>query len=200
MSSLFTPRAIFYRQKKGFTGENIYLAVVVQKMVNSIKSGVMFSKNPTSNDETILIEAVWGLGEGIVSGRIKPDNYVISKNLENFKIKEINISKKKTAIIKNKNGENEIINLNEEQSEKRVLDNYELKRLAQYAKQLEEHYKKPQDIEFAIDEGGIYIVQSRPITTSFKESKGEPDGKILLSGLAASPGISSGIVKIIREI
>ena len=199
MSSLFTPRAIFYREKKGFKHEQSYLAVVVQKMVDSKKSGVMFSKNPTKNDESIVIEAVWGLGEGIVSGMIKPDHYVVDKDLDNFKIIESKISIKKIAIVKNREGKNETIKL-KEKAEQKVLSSYEIKRLAQYARQLEEHYKKPQDIEFAIDESGIFIVQSRPITTTFKESEGDIEGEVLLSGLGASPGVSSGIVRIVRDI
>ncbi len=200
MSSLFTPRAIFYREKKGFQHDKSLLAVVVQKMIDSTKSGVMFSKNPVKSDKSIVIEAVFGLGEGIVSGQIKPDHYVVSPNLENFKILEAQISSKKIAIIRNDDGENETIKLNEEQSKKRVLDNYEIKRLAQFAEQLEEHYKKPQDIEFAIDKTGIYIVQSRPITTQFKEAQEEISGEVLLAGLGASPGIASGVVKIISDL
>lgn len=200
MSSLFTPRAIFYREKKGFPHEKSYLAVVVQKMVDSVKSGVMFSRNPTTSENNIVIEAVWGLGEGIVSGQIKPDHYVVSPDLDNFEISEIKISEKKTAIIKNAEGKNETIQLNKEQRTKRVLDNYEIKRLAQYAKQLEDHYKKPQDIEFAVDKNTIFIVQSRPITTQFKESKEKVSGKEVLTGLGASPGISSGTVKIIHDL
>ncbi|MBS3098664.1 phosphoenolpyruvate synthase [Candidatus Pacearchaeota archaeon] len=200
MSSLFTPRAIFYREKKGFDHSKSYLAVVVQKMIDSEKSGVIFSQNPTRNDGRIIIESVWGLGEGIVSGRIKPDHYEVNGDLDNFKIEKVEVNLKKIAIIRNEEGENEEIKLRNEQSKKRVLDNYEIKRLAQFARQLEEHYKKPQDIEFAIDESGISIVQSRPITTIAKESEGEIEGNVLLSGLGASPGISSGPVKIVREM
>jgi len=202
MSSLFTPRAIFYREKKGFDHSKAYLAVVVQKMVASEKSGVMFSQNPTKAGKSIVIEAVFGLGEGIVSGQIKPDHYEVDKDLDDFRITETQVSKKKIAIIKNKEGKNETIKLDEETSNKRVLDNYEIKRLAQFARQLEEHYKKPQDIEFAIDEMGIYIVQSRPITTKVQTPSvsEEISGSVLLSGLAASPGVASGIVKIIHDI
>ena len=81
-ASLFTSRATYYRNKQGFKHENAYLAVVVQKMVDSDKSGVMFSKDPTTKSDNIIIEAVWGLGEGIVSGEITPDNYIVSPDLE----------------------------------------------------------------------------------------------------------------------
>ncbi|MBS3088895.1 phosphoenolpyruvate synthase [Candidatus Pacearchaeota archaeon] len=200
MSSLFTPRATYYRTKKGFAHENSLLAVVIQKMVNSVKSGVMFSQNPTTKADHIIIEAVWGLGEGIVSGQIKPDHHVVSEDLENFKILETKIANKKIAIVKNEEGKNETIKLTPERSNQQVLSSYEIKTLAQLAQKLEEHYKKPQDIEFAIDAGGIYIVQSRPITTKFKESTETVEGEPILSGLAASPGVSSGPVKIVREM
>ena len=201
ISSLFTARAIYYREKKGFKYNQARLAVVVQKMINAEKSGVMFSRNPTRSDKTIVIEAVWGLGEGIVSGQIKPDHYVVSPDMENFKILETEISNKKIAIIRDEEGKTKKISLDIEKAEKRVLDNYEIKRLAQFAKKLEEHYKKPQDIEFAIEGEGIFIVQSRPITTTYSDKNiGEVIGEIILSGLGASPGIASGKVKIIHDL
>ncbi|MBU0760153.1 MAG: phosphoenolpyruvate synthase [Nanoarchaeota archaeon] len=200
MSSLFTARAIYYREKKGFAHEKSYLSVVVQKMIDYEKSGVIFSQNPTRDDKSIVIEAVFGLGEGIVSGKIKPDHFIVSSDLENFKIVVDKVSVKKIAIIRNEQGENQTVKLKEERSKTRVLSDYEIKRLAQYARELEEHYKKPQDIEFAIDREGIYIVQSRPITTSFKKAEGEVSGNVLLSGLGASPGIASGVVKVVHEL
>ena len=200
-ASLFTARATYYRQKKGFTHDKAYLAVVVQKMVDSEKSGVIFSQNPVTKDESILIEAVWGLGEGIVSGRIKPDQYIVDSSMENFKILDTRIGDKKVAIVKDSSGKNIIVKLKDERSKQQVLSSYEIKILAQYAKQLEKHYSKPQDIEFAIERNEIYIVQSRPITTRVSdEEEGEIKGKILASGLGASPGIASGIVKIVRDL
>ncbi len=200
-ASLFTARAVYYRAKKGFSQDKAYIAVVVQKMVNSDKSGVIFSRNPVSTDENIVIEAVWGLGEGIVSGRIKPDNYVVGKDLAEFKIISASVSEKKVAIVRDSSGKNIIVKLTEERSKQQVLSSYEIKILAQYAKKLEEHYKKPQDIEFAISDGEIYIVQSRPITTKFSMEKAkELAGEVLLSGLGASPGVASGVVKIIHDL
>ena len=200
-ASLFTARATYYRQKKGFPHDKSYLAVVIQRMIDSEKSGVIFSQNPVKNDNTIVIESVWGLGEGIVSGQIKPDHYVVAGNLEQFDIKETSISEKKIAIVRNSSGKNETVKLKGERSKQQVLTNYEIKRLAQYAKQLEKHYQKPQDIEFAIERNMIYIVQSRPITTKASAEKHlELKGKIILSGLGASPGIISGVVKIINEM
>lgn len=200
-SSLFTPRAIYYREKKGFEHDKTYLAVVVQRMIDSDKSGVIFSRNPIKNDNSILIEAVWGLGEGIVSGRINPDNYIIDSDLDNFNISKIKVSEKKVAIVRDSAGKNKVVTLTPEKSKHQVLTNYEIKRLAQYAKQLEEHYGKPQDIEFAIEGEEIYIVQSRPITTKASDELApEISGEVLTSGLGASPGVGSGVVKVIKDL
>ena len=196
-ASLFTARAIFYRRKKGFFDEQSYLAVVVQKMIDSQKSGVMFSKNPLKNDNHLIIEAVFGLGEGIVSGMISPDHYILDKDLE---IIERKVSDKKIALTRSSSGKTEQINLNSEISNREVLTGHELKVLGQYGLQLEEHYGVPQDIEFAIDNDGIYIVQSRPITTKVKENDKEIEGNVLFSGFPASPGIASGVVKIIHSL
>lgn len=199
-ASLFTARAVYYRVKKGFSHEESYIAVVVQKMVNSDKSGVIFSKNPVGEGNDIVIEAVWGLGEGIVSGRINPDHYVISPNLEKFTIKSLEIPKKDVAIVRDSSGKTITVKLTENKGKQQVLNNHELKILSEYALQLEEHYQKPQDIEFAISGRDIYIVQSRPITTKYKSEKKELSGEILLSGLGASPGIASGVVKIVHSL
>ena len=204
-ASLFTPRATYYRNKKGFKDIHVSLAVVVQKMINSDKSGVIFSKDPSTKRDNIIIEAVWGLGEGIVSGQITPDRYVVSqKESGNFEIVEKEITKKKIAIIRGPNGGNEKIKLKEEHSEQQVLKEHEVLMLSEIAIKLEEHYKKPQDIEFAIASDKIYIVQTRPITTM--ESRGdissetELKGEIVLTGLAASPGIGFGKVKIVLSL
>ncbi|MBS3092048.1 phosphoenolpyruvate synthase [Candidatus Pacearchaeota archaeon] len=196
-ASLFTARAIYYRKKRGFSNEKFALAVVVQKMIDSDKSGVIFSINPVKNNNNVMIEAVFGLGEGIVSGRIKPDNYEVSRDL---KLVSKVISEKKIAITRNSQGDTEEIVLNSSKAKTQVLEEYEIKRLADYAIKIEEHYNKPQDIEFAIESGEIYIVQSRPVTTHVKESKEEIKGNFILSGLAASPGVASGKVKIIKDI
>lgn len=195
-SSLFTARAIYYREKKGFDHMKAHLAVVVQKMINSQKSGVMFSKNPLKDDGMIVIEAVWGLGEGIVSGMIVPDHYVVNPDLE---IVEMKTAEKRIAMVRVSSGTIESVKLTPERASQQVLSGYEIKRLAQYAQQLEEHYGKPQDIEFAIDDE-IYVVQSRPITTTARTDAREITGDVLLSGLGASPGIAAGTVRIIHDL
>jgi pyruvate, water dikinase len=200
-ASLFTTRATYYRAKQGFKHEEAHLAVVIQKMIDSGKSGVMFSKDPAYDTDDIIIEAVWGLGEGIVSGAITPDKYVISKALE---ITDKLIEDKKIAMTRDSSGQGTTVKLSEEKSKHQVLKNHEITKLAEISLKLEDHYKKPQDSEFAIENNEIFIVQTRPITTigkrvskkDFKELEGEP----ILTGLAASPGVASGTVKIIDDL
>lgn len=196
-ASIFTARSIYYRKKKGFDSL-VGIAAVVQKMINSDKSGVMFSKHPVSGKEEILIESVWGQGEGIVSGKIKPDQHVVNLDLE---VLEEKVSDKKLAIIRTASGQTKTIELTKERSNQRVLKTYEIKQLAEFALKLEELYKLPQDIEFAIEDDNIYILQTRPITTlKNKKEMQDIDGQILTQGLAASPGVASGIVKIVNSM
>jgi len=200
-ASLFTSRATYYRNKKGFAHEKSSLAVVVQKMVDAGKSGVIFSKDPSFKNDNIIIEAVWGLGEGIVSGKITPDKYVLNPEL---KITDTKISNKKIAITRASSGKKSIVKLTKTKANQQVLKNHEVKKLAEIAIKLEEHYKKPQDIEFAVEDSEIYIVQTRPITTIEKRTERtdgrEIKGDAILAGLAASPGIASGKVKIIEDL
>jgi pyruvate, water dikinase len=197
-ASIFTARSIFYRKKKGFDGL-VGIAAIVQKMINSDKSGVMFSKHPVKNTEEVLIESVFGQGEGIVSGKIKPDHHVVSRELN---IKEEFISDKKLAIVRTSGGQTKTIQLTPEKSKQRALKTYEVKQLAEYAIKLENHYESPQDIEFAIEGEDIYILQTRPITTLKERStkKEEFEGQLLTEGMAASPGVASGVVKIIHSM
>jgi len=199
-ASLFTPRATYYRNKKGFKHEDASLAVVIQRMVDSDKSGVIFSKDPSMKREDVIIEAVWGLGEGIVSGKISPDRYIVSP--DGFQILKKEIGNKKIAITKDAAGGQQVVKLKEERAKQQVLKDNETTRLAEIALRLEAHYQKPQDIEFAIERNEIYIVQTRPITTLGKrfssENLKELKGEIILSGLAASPGIGVGKIKIVH--
>lgn len=199
-ASIFTARSLYYRKKKGFESL-VGIAAIVQKMINSDRSGVMFSRHPVKNNDEILIEAIFGQGEGIVSGKIKPDQYVISRDLE---IKEEEIADKKLAIIRTAGGQTKTITLTPEKSTSRTLKTHEIKQLSEYAIKLEEHYKRPQDIEFSIEDENIYILQTRPITTLKTIPKDEKNteltGQIITKGMAASPGIASGTVKIIHSM
>ena len=200
-ASLFTARATYYRHKKGFAHDKVSLAVVVQKMVDSDKSGVMFSQDPSYNSDNITIEAVWGLGEGIVSGKITPDRYVVAR--KDLEIIDQKVAMKKIAITRDSSGGQKTESLREDKANAQVLKNHEIRRLADFAVKLEEHYKKPQDIEFAIEGEELMIVQTRPITTI--ESRTEKsttliDKEPFLTGLAASPGIASGKVKVVNKM
>jgi len=175
-ASLFTPNEIYARYKKGLKDSPIKLAVIVQKMVDSNKSGVIFSKNPNNLDENMIIQAIWGLGEGASSKIITPDEYVLNKNLE---IIDIRVAKKEIAITRDSSGSRITIPLREEKSKQQVLTKRELTRLAKLSLEIEEHYKRPQCIEFAIEGEDIYLVQTREMKTnhSNKEIKIEEDIK-----------------------
>jgi len=199
-ASLFTARATYYRHKKGFSHEKTLIAVIVQKMINAEKSGVTFTVNPTNNDKTkIVIEAVFGLGEGIVSGTIEPDYYLVDK--ESLKVVEKKIGIKKLEFTRDSSGKNIKIELPKEKQVEQVLEGWEIKKLAEYAIKLEQHYNWPQDIEWAIEGGNIYIVQTRAVTTVEKEIKEKKiEAKPILVGLGASSGVGVGYAKIINEL
>ncbi len=162
-ASLFTPRAIFYRFEKGLNTTKISVAVVVQKMVNSEKSGIAFSVHPITEDRNqIIIEAGFGLGEAIVSGSVTPDSYVVEK--EPRKIIDINVSNQTRALYRKFGGGNEWQELGEEGGTQ-VFSESEILELANIIITIENHYGFPCDIEWAFDNGKFYITQSRPITT-----------------------------------
>ena len=161
-ASLFTPRAIYYRVKKNFSHESVYLAVVVQKMVNADKAGVIFSVNPvTNNREEIIIEGAYGLGEAVVAGELTPHSYVIHK--ESHEIKEKSISKLEWGYFRGKSGKTEKRDIKHGNIE--VLSDKEAKELIKFTKEIEKHYGIPMDIEWAIEAGKVYILQARPVTT-----------------------------------
>jgi pyruvate, water dikinase len=199
-ASLYTPRAIFYREKNHFPHEKVLISVIIQKMVNSQKAGVMFSVNVNTNKkDEIQIEAAFGLGEFVVGGKVNPDLYILDK--ESLEIKTKKISRKKIGMFRDeKTGENYTKKLDEETQQQQVLSKAEINELGTLAKKSEDHYQKPQDMEFAIENNQVYIVQSRPVTTLKDEVKDSNlKGEVLTQGLAASPGIGIGTVKIVTE-
>ncbi|NTV40958.1 MAG: hypothetical protein HGA61_01665, partial [Candidatus Moranbacteria bacterium] len=162
-ASLFTPRAIFYRFEKGLNNQKISVAVVVQKMVNSEKSGIAFSVHPVTEDPNqLIIEAGFGLGEAIVSGQITPDSYVVTKNPK--EIIDINVSNQDGAIYRKEGGGNEWRDI-PDKAETQVLNEKEILELSDIILNIENHYGFPCDIEWAYEQGKFYVVQSRPITT-----------------------------------
>jgi phosphoenolpyruvate synthase/pyruvate phosphate dikinase len=174
-SSLFTPRAIFYRFEKGLHTTKISVAVVVQKMVESEVSGIAFSVHPVTEDwNQLIIEAGFGLGEAIVSGSVTPDSYVVEK--EPRKIIDISVSTQDRALYRaeqasKEHGNNEWRNIPEPKASSQVLDEKQILELSAIILNIEKHYGFPCDIEWAYEAGKFYIVQSRPITTLAKREE-----------------------------
>ncbi len=180
-SSLFTSRALFYAFEKKFTTVNsqkkiraktckyfaecypVGVAVVVQKMVDPKIAGICFTAHPvTQNLKQMVIEAGWGLGESIVGGKITPDTYVVSK--KDWSMLDINIGIQEKMIIKNKKGTKEV-SVPKSKKSLQKLSNKQIIKLAKLCQKIENHYKSPQDIEWALTKNKFYILQSRPITT-----------------------------------
>ncbi|MDX9913850.1 MAG: PEP/pyruvate-binding domain-containing protein [Candidatus Moranbacteria bacterium] len=167
-ASLFSSRAIIYRFEKDLHKQKISVAVVVQKMIESEKSGIAFSVHPVTQDKKqIVIEAGFGLGEAIVGGEITPDSYVIKK--EPRKIINININTQTKGLYRSKNIANEWRAIPEEKGKKQVLSEKEILDLSEIILKIENHYKFPVDIEWAQKDGKFFILQSRPITTIGKK-------------------------------
>lgn len=207
-ASLFTPRSIYYRFINKIPHKNVKISVVVQKMIQSDVSGVMFSIDPVTNEkDRIVIEAVWGLGEMIVQGSVIPDKYVVQK--ETFYILSKEVNSQNLRLIKTSSGETKEVKVPKNMNNKPKLDNREIKILAEYADKLQKHYYFPQDAEWAREKGKLYIVQTRPVTTT-KTKKDvleiKKEGKFfsfsptpILTGNPASPGVGTGPVKIVLK-
>ena len=166
-ASLFTPRAIFYRFENKLNKQKISVAVVVQKMIESEMSGVAFSVHPvTQNKNQIIIEAGFGLGEAIVSGQITPDSYVVDKKSK--RIADKNIHTQAKGIYRAKNGGTEWRNISAKTGGKQALSDKKIIELSKIILEIENNLGFPCDIEWAFDEGKIYILQSRPITSISK--------------------------------
>ncbi|MBI4065477.1 phosphoenolpyruvate synthase [Candidatus Gottesmanbacteria bacterium] len=206
-ASLFTSRAIFYRATQKFDHFKVGIAVPVQKMVESEASGIMFSIDPVTNEkDVIVIEAIYGLGEMIVQGAVTPDHYEVDKKTLVVKSKVVKVQEKK--MVKKGQGNAVIDIFKKEGSRQKIRDEY-IVELARLGKKLEHHYFFPQDIEWAIEKGRIYIVQTRPVTTIRRQISDfgnqtirNPKSEIrnpILKGDPASPGMASGPVKILKS-
>ncbi len=210
-SSLFTPRAIFYRTEKGFSHEKVFISVGVQKMVNSRAAGVMFTINPvTGNRDEIVIEGNFGLGETVVSGVVNPDDFVVDKN--SMLIKERRISRKTIKYVRDpKTGKTIHLDIPEAEQKTVCISDQEIAKLTELAKRIEKHYGKPMDIEWAIDQDlsfpeNMMLVQARPETvfgskteeaTKMEENKAQ-DLKVVVRGISAGRrGYGVGTAKIV---
>lgn len=204
-ASLFESRAIFYRHEKKFDHFKVGIAAVIQEMVQSEVSGVMFTLDPVTNEkDKIIIESVWGLGEMIVQGKVTPDHYEVAK--KDFSIIKKEMGRQFIQMIKVKDVTKEIKVSPAFQAEQKLKDHLIIE-LAKIGKSIENHYLFPQDIEWAENSGKLYIVQTRPVTTINETSKVNRNTsssplkgqKLLLAGAPASPGIGSGVVRILKS-
>jgi pyruvate,water dikinase len=215
-SSLFTPRAIFYRTEQGFAHDKVFISVGVQKMVNSRAAGVMFTLNPVTGDpDEIVIEGNYGLGETVVSGAVNPDDFVVDK--KTLKIKERRISRKTVKYIRDpKTGETVHLDVPENEQKQPCVNEEEILKLSELAKRIEQHYGNAQDIEWAIEADlsfpkNVFIVQSRPETvwsgkpmekvTQIEEKKRTREReelKVVVKGQAAGKrGYGFGVAKVV---
>ncbi|NHN42412.1 phosphoenolpyruvate synthase [Halorubellus sp. JP-L1] len=163
-ASLFTQRAIYYRKQQGFAHSDVNIAVVVQQMVDAEKSGVMFTSHPSTGEPKMIVESAWGLGEAVVSGSVSPDNYVLDR--QTGTVEEVTVADKKVMMEKDdETGETVEREVPESDRERRVLTDEELGALQELGETVETHYDTPQDVEWAIVDDEVYMLQSRPITT-----------------------------------
>ncbi len=162
-SSLYTSQAIFYRHQKGFDSFCVSMALVVQTMIDSEKSGVIFTVDPVlCNRFNMIIEAVWGLGEGIVSGVITPDHYKIDR--ETYEIIHEFVPEKNFMFCQIISHGVTKRDVPPEKVSIRVLTDDELRRLVDMGNKVERHFGYPQDIEWAIEGDTLWLLQSRAIT------------------------------------
>ncbi|WP_409300017.1 PEP/pyruvate-binding domain-containing protein [Peribacillus sp. SCS-155] len=161
-ASCFTDRAIAYRVRHGIKEEQVAGAVVVQKLIEADKAGVMFTVNPITKGQEVVIEACWGLGEALVSGEVTPDQYIVDKSTGST----INVSVlPKLQMIVRSEKEVKHLPVPADKVRAQVLNNNELSRLNEVAGNLEQFFGAPQDVEWAIKLGKVYLLQSRPVTT-----------------------------------
>ena len=211
-ASCFTDRAVYYREKQGFDHIEVALSAVVQMMVFSKTSGVMFTVNvATGDDNNILIEAAFGLGEYVVQGTVTPDNYTISKH--DHKIIDRCVNEQDIMLVRKKGGDCEEVQVPEELRKVQTVTDEQILELADYAKKIEKHYGCYMDMEWGVDErtNKIWILQARPETVwsrrnkeggaKVQESKSmtTTDHKVIVKGLPASPGKVSGRVHVILD-
>ena len=201
-ASLFGARVLAYRATQGVLDEPA-IAVVVQRMVNSDRSGVMFTIDPSTGDTSrIVIEAAFGLGEVVVGGQVEPDTYIVTKQGSTIATR---VGAKTFQIVRGPDGRDQRIDNDAETAGRRVLRDDQVLELAELARRVEKHYGAPQDTEWAIEGDRTFFVQSRPITTLAPKSGVERSadasvlGAPLVSGLGTAPGITTGRVRILHD-
>jgi pyruvate,water dikinase len=206
-SSLFSPRAMFYYKTKGLHENDMIMPVGVLVMIDAKAAGVIYTKDPNNpNEDTLMISAVQGLGEYTVEGAVTPQTYLVSRH-PYLHIIGKKIPEQKSMLVCRPAGELKEVPLPGEMIGKSCITDHEINVLAEYALSIEDHYKTPQDIEWAIGKDGrLYILQTRPLVIQVKDDAIEPayshiEGyRILLAkGVTASKGIDFGKVYIVKR-
>ncbi|MBV9880699.1 MAG: phosphoenolpyruvate synthase [Gemmatirosa sp.] len=200
-ASAFTERLLFYLARQQRPGA-LLVAVVVQRMVQSERSGVVFTANPATKDRSrIVIEGAWGLGEVVVLGEVTPDHYEVDK--ATLAIAARTIARKERMLSRDpRTGETVRTPLDDAKGNAPVLSDDEVRAIAELARRDEAHYGAPQDAEWAIEDGTVYLVQTRPITTLLEPPPNAPAdgaGAELVHGLGASPGVASGPARVLAS-
>ena len=202
-ASLYGERVLAYRAEQHLAEEPA-IAVIIQKMIFSEVSGVMFTADPTSGAlDRMIIESVFGQGEAMVSGRVEPDTYILDKAGPH--LISVRQGRQKFKIVRGPDGADVEQPLDDSESERRTITQAEIIAIAELGLRAERHYRTPQDLEWARAAGGTYLVQSRPITTLSAQATSEPrpaastGPTLLLSGLAASVGRAAGRVRILTS-
>jgi pyruvate,water dikinase len=208
--SAYGERVLTYRRRQGIESEPA-IAVVVQRMVDADRSGVMFTIDPISGDQShLVIEAAFGLGAVVVGGQVEPDNYRIDRSDASHVT--VHIGHKAFKLERGEDGHDHRVELTTAEADEPVLSWRDVRALTDVGLSIERHYDAPQDIEWAIDRSGAqWIVQSRPVTTTAEPSPAltpapvtpgpaaEPSNAVLVRGVGASPGVASGRVRILRD-
>ncbi len=199
--SLFTSRAIFYRRERGFNG-NVKMSVGVQRLVNSEKSGVIFTIEPNSgNDNILVIDSSYGLGELVVSGKVIPDQFYVFK--PSMQLIRSAIADKMVMLVPDGSGTKDL-NVPETDRYKPSLTANEIKSLSEQAISIQKHYNRSMDIEWAIENGSVYILQARPETVHSNAVledtyRLEETGRELVKGIAIGRKIAVGKIKILKD-
>ncbi len=201
-SSLFTARAIAYREKQGYSHSEVKLAVVVQRMVNSEFSGIMFTVDPNSGAKRIVIEGGYGLGEAMVGGEVTPDTYTVDK--QSMQLLKKRISTQTWKYVRGDDGGVKKVDMPADMVKCQKIPDARVQEIAEIGRQIEIHYDKPMDMEWCIENDKVYIVQARPITATGNSATNETavdasSEDIVASGLGASPGLATGRVVIYDE-
>ncbi len=209
--SLFGTRTVYYRASRGFDQAGMDIAVVVQRQIASTRSGVMFTADPSTGDlGKLVIESSFGLGEAVVSGQVSPDRYIVDKGTLRVLAREVH--NKELVIEPSADGGTSTRPTTEQEAHQAVLSDEEVVAVAGEGRTIEQHYRSPQDTEFAFDpEGKLWMLQSRPITTlgphpeagtaaPVAGAEAAQAGNVLLHGLGGAPGSGSGAVRILTTL